>query len=85
MPDQLYNLTLRQFFYKVEGYNEVKKADYEFNFHSRFEAARFTAAMVLSSFGGKKFDASFPWDKKEPIKVMSPERFEEIKKLWNIK
>ncbi|MDP2336060.1 MAG: hypothetical protein Q8N05_06360 [Bacteroidota bacterium] len=84
MPDELYSLTLRQFFYKIEGFNEVRNADNELNYQSRFESARFTAAMVLSSLAGKKFDASFPWDRKKPIKLMTPERFAEIKKLWKI-
>ena len=49
------------------------------------ESARFTAAMVIHSLAGKKFDASFPWDKPAKIKVMDPARFEYLQKLWKIK
>lgn len=84
-PNQLYSLTLRQFFNAIEGYNEVRRADTDFHYQTQMEAARYTAVMVLTKFAGKEFDASFPWDKPRPIKLMSPERFDELKRTWKIK
>ena len=82
MPDQLYDLTFRDFAHMLEGFNERMDAEYK----RAFEAARFTAVLVIGSFSGKPIYPDevyrFPWEQKRKIKIMSPERFEQFKKAF---
>lgn len=77
-------MTFREFAHMLEGFNEKNEAEYR----RTFEAARFTAVLVITSFSGKPVYPDevyrFPWEASRKIKVMSPERFEQFKKAFEV-
>jgi hypothetical protein len=80
MPEQLYDLTFREFAHKIEGHNLRTENDYR----QRLDAARFTASLVISSMSGTAINPSdlvrFPWEKPRQIKLMKKDRFLQFQK-----
>jgi hypothetical protein len=79
----VYNdLTLREIFYKIEGYNEAKENE----MRMAFESSRFTAWLVVSAMSSNSVPISdfyrFPWESPREVFVMSTDRFEELKRTW---
>lgn len=84
MPEELYDLTFREFAHKIEGQNEINELHYK----QRMEAARFTASLVISSLAGKSIAPSdlvrLPWEEgKKKVKVMDRRKFAKLKKAIN--
>jgi hypothetical protein len=82
MPEQLYDLTFREFSYKIQGFNEITELQYR----NHMEAARFQSALVISAFSGKSLSPGelvrFPW---EDISVGSKFRKMDNKKFQKLK
>lgn len=87
-PDQLYDLTLRTYLHKLEGFNEFEQSKYR----SQMEAARLTAGIVLGSFSEKEFALEdlfpFSWEK-ETERLgqnynVDPEEFKQRAKAWKL-
>jgi hypothetical protein len=80
MPEQLYDLTFREFAHKIEGHNLRTENEYR----QRLDAARFTASLVISSMAGKSINPSdlvrFPWEKPRKIKIMGKDRLNQFQK-----
>lgn len=85
-PDELYDLTLREYVRKLEGFNELIFDRYK----TQMEAARLTAAIVLKMFSEKKFTVQevfpFSWEQQEfEFTEMSAEELDKYTKAWNLK
>lgn len=86
-PDELADYTLRDFFRKVEGFNQVKQQDYR----NSYEAARLTSWMVISSLTGKSTSPQgllrFEWEKQQikPTREKLTDRKNELMKRWKVK
>ena len=81
MPEQLYDLTFREFAYKLEGHNIKTENEYR----QRLDAARFTASLVISSMAGKSYQPTdlvrFPWEKPRKIKIMKKDRLKDFQRV----
>lgn len=84
MPDELYDLTLREFWHKVDGFNELHQSKQR----RMFEASRLTAAIVIASFAGKAMAPDevfrFPWETPRELKIMTSERFNELTRKFRL-
>jgi hypothetical protein len=84
MPDQLDDLTLQEFFHKLNGFTELVSEREK----RRFEAARFTAWLVISSMSEKPLKATdivaFDWEKPKSPHIVPPERYNELQKKWKL-
>ena len=89
IPDQLYDLTFREFSHKIEGFNEIERARNEIVFRSNMEASRLNAAALISAFSGKLVPPQklipFEWDTETKTKVepMNRKKFQKLKKYIN--
>ena len=74
-PNQLDNLTLRQFFYKFNGYTEKQNNTTK----TTYMAARLTAALVINSFSENTIQPidlyRFAWEEPKIIPATDPETF----------
>jgi hypothetical protein len=82
MPEQLYDLTFREFSYKIEGFNEITELQYR----NHMEAARFQSALVISAFSGKSLSPGelvrFPWENNisgRKFSKMDNKKFQKLK------
>ncbi len=83
--DELYDLTLREYIRKLEGFNELRIENYK----SQMEAARLTAAIVVQMFSKERIVPKdvfpFSWENEsQDTYIMSVEDFEKRCKAWNI-
>lgn len=74
-PQQLDNLTPREFFYKAKGFYELQTN----NQRLQYETARLTATLVLNSFTEKALKPTdliyFPWEDKPPKPTINKDLF----------
>ena len=74
-PAQLDELTFKQFFLKIKGFNEVQAN----NQKTVLIAARLTAGIVLRNFSGESFHLMdlyrFPWEEARELRRQDPELF----------